>query len=162
MVGKNNSYNLGKGNGGTISPMAKAINKTVENKKSVSAFLNDVENEQRRKDAKVVLAMMKKITKMKPVMWGPSIVGFGKYQYKRKDGSEHEFFLTGFSPRKANMTLYVVQGFDEYQEELKVLGKHKTSVSCLMINKLEDIDLKVLEKIIKKGFQKMKKNPKSC
>ena len=142
--------------------MAKSTMKTVKNSKSVSAFLNAVENDQRRKDAKAVLAMMKKITKMKPMMWGDSIVGFGEYEYARKDGSKHKFMLTGFSPRKASLTLYVMPGFKNYKDDLKKLGKHKTSVSCLYINKLEDVDLKVLEKIIKKGFQEMKKSPKNC
>ncbi len=137
-------------------------NKTQQTKESVTAFINKIENEQRKKDAKSLLAMMKRITKMKPVMWGPSIIGFGNYTYKRKDGSEHDFFLTGFSPRKANLSLYVMPGFDGFKKELALLGKYKTSVSCLYIKKLEDIDQKVLEKIITKGFQKMKKNPKNC
>jgi hypothetical protein len=100
---------------------------------------------------------MKKITMEEPKMWGPSIVGFGNYHYKYESGREGDWFLTGFSPRKASLTLYIMAGFKEYDELLEKLGKHKTGSSCLYVNKLEDVDLKVLTQLIKQSVQKMKK-----
>ena len=91
-------------------------------------------------------------------MWGPSIIGFGSFHYKsERSAQEGDWMLTGFSPRKQNLTLYIMSGVEASSELLKELGKHKTSVGCLYINKLDDIDIKVLEKIIKKSFENMKK-----
>ena len=122
--------------------------KTQKNKASVTEFLNGVENEKRRKDGKEVLKMMKEITGEKPAMWGPSIVGFGDYEYKYPSGQTGNWFRVGFSPRKSNLTVYIMTGFDRYDELMKKLGKYKTGKSCLYINKLEDVDRDVLRELI--------------
>jgi hypothetical protein len=131
--------------------------KTKPNKKSVQKFLKNPENKKYAEDAQVVLKMMENITGEKPAMWGGTIVGFGSYHYKYPSGQEGDWFLTGFSPRKANLTIYIMAGFEKSQPLLKKLGKHKTSKSCLYIKKLDDIDLKVLSKLIKESFVHMKK-----
>lgn len=135
--------------------------KTKATKASALAFINTIPDEQKRKDAKVLLALFKKITGEKPVMWGTSIIGFGKYHYKsERSTQEGDWPLTGFSPRKQNLTLYILLGLDDFGVELKKLGKHKRSVGCLYINKLSDVDQKVLASIIKKSFLLMKKKYK--
>ncbi len=132
--------------------------KTKVNDTSVEDFLNAVENEQKRKDSFTLLEMFTRITGEQAKMWGSSIVGFGMYHYKSERSSqEGDWPLSAFSPRKQNLTLYVTHGFEDVQDLLKDLGKHKTSVGCLYINKLSDVDQKVLEKIIKYGFEASKK-----
>ena len=138
--------------------MVQSENKTKPTKVSVTAFINAVENDTRRRDAKTILAMMKKITGEKSTMWGASIIGFGKYHYKYASGREGDSLLVGFSPRKANMVLYVLGSIYENDPLLKKLGKFKTGRSCLYINKLEDVDLKTLEKLIEKSYKTTKKN----
>ena len=130
--------------------------KTKPNKVSVEKFLKSIKDEKKREDSFKVLELMKKITKEEPVMWGPSIVGFGKYHYKYASGREGDWFLTGFSPRKQNLTIYIMSGFKRYKELMKKLGKHKTGSSCLYINKLEDIDMKVLKELITESVKYMK------
>ena len=103
---------------------------------------------------------MKQITKEEPIMWGPSIVGFGSYHYKYESGREGDMCITGFSPRKQNLTIYILPGFKRYSELMKKLGKHKTGSSCLYINKLEDVDLKVLKQLITESVKYMKKKYK--
>ncbi|MBS1494394.1 MAG: DUF1801 domain-containing protein [Bacteroidetes bacterium] len=126
----------------------KAEIKTKENSASVEDFINNVDGEQKRKDSLVILDMMKKATKEEPKMWGGSIIGFCKEVYKSPaTGREVDWFRIGFSPRKANLTLYFM-GFGQHEESLKKLGKYKTGSGCLYINKLEDIDIKVLKKMI--------------
>ncbi len=127
----------------------KPMNLDVEN------FLNSVEDENKRNDSFKILELMKKITNEEPVMWGPSIIGFGSYHYKYSSGREGDIFLTGFSPRKQNLTLYIMSGFKEYERLLAKLGKHKTGKSCLYIKKLQDIDEKVLTEMIKKSVTKL-------
>jgi len=122
--------------------------KTKINDADVEAFLNGIEDEKRRKDCFAVLELMKKITKAEPKMWGASIVGFGNYHYKYQSGREGDWFVSGFSPRKQNLTFYIMSGFSRYDELLAKLGKHKTGKSCLHINKLEDVDLDVLADMI--------------
>ncbi|MCZ7601923.1 MAG: DUF1801 domain-containing protein [Melioribacteraceae bacterium] len=138
--------------------MAKVVIKTRKNNHSVEAFINTIENPKRREDSFVVLDLMKKITKEEPKIWGTSIVGFGNYHYKYSSGREGDWFVTGFSPRKASLSLYIMSGFKEYEELLSKLGKFKTGVSCLYINKLEDVDMTVLKKLIKLSVKKMKSN----
>lgn len=122
--------------------------KTKQTTASVEDFINNVEGEQKRKDSFVILKMMKKATGEEPKMWGGSIIGFGKKRYKSpSSGREVDWFLIGFSPRKANLTVYLID-IKEHAEALKKLGKHKTGGGCLYINKLEDIDLKVLKRMI--------------
>ena len=121
---------------------------TKKNDASAVDFLNAVENEKRKEDSFAVLELMKKITNAEPNMWGPSIIGLGHYHYKYASGRENDWFLTGLSPRKQSLTLYIMNGFTRYDEILSRLGKYKTGKSCLYINKLEDIDMKVLEELI--------------
>lgn len=126
-----------------------AENKTQKTKASVSSFLKEISDAQTKKDCKTISKIMEEITQSKPKMWGTSIVGFGEYRYKSKSGREGDWFITGFSPRKQNLTLYLIGGINKHPELLKKLGKHKTSVGCLYIKSLEDIDLKVLKQLIK-------------
>ncbi len=130
--------------------------KTVVNDDNAEEFLNSVQNTQRREDAMTILAMMKRITGEPPRMWGTSIVGFGQYTYQRADKSKHQWMLTGFSPRKQSLTIYIMPGFSTYPDLLAKLGKHKHSVSCLYINRLANVDLEVLEVLIKKSVTDMK------
>ncbi|HKY46405.1 MAG TPA: DUF1801 domain-containing protein [Acidimicrobiia bacterium] len=131
--------------------------KTTVNDASVEDFINKVEDEVKRRDSLELLKLFSKVTGEKPKMWGSSIIGFGQYHYKsEKSRQEGDWMLTGFSPRKQNLTLYVMPGFGDYQDLLTDLGKHKTSVGCLYINKLADVDMKVLEKLITKSFKAMK------
>ena len=133
--------------------MAEANNKTKETNKSVDAFLAGVENQQKREDAKKIKDIITHITNEQPKMWGPSIVGYGSYHYEYNSGREGESLRIGFSPRKANLTIYFMDGFDKYHDQLKQLGKHKTSVSCLYIKKLEDFELTILKAMLKKSFK---------
>ena len=135
--------------------MAKYELKTKVNKSSVEGFLNSVKDKQKREDSFKILEMMKKITKEEPKMWGPSIVGFGKYHYKYASGHEGDMCIIGFSPRNQSLTLYIMVGSDKYESLMKKLGKYKTSVACLYIKKLEDVDQKVLKKIIAESFKYM-------
>lgn len=129
--------------------------KTQKNTKDVKSFLDSVENETRKSDGQALLKIMKKVSGEKPKMWGDSIVGFGTMNYKRSDGTEYEWFQIGFSPRKASLSLYLmgcVYRLDEIKE-FEELGKFKVGKGCLYINKLADVDLEVLEKIIKLGWE---------
>jgi len=131
--------------------------KTKPNKKNVETFIGKIADPVKRQDSKVVLDIMKKVTGEQPLMWGSSIIGFGKYHYKYASGREGDWMLTGFSPRKQNLTIYIMPGFDRYKALLVKLGKYKTSVSCLYIRRLSEIDLSILEKLIKKSLNDMKK-----
>lgn len=121
--------------------------KTTENASSVEDFINEVKNEQQRKDSLLLLKLMKKISKVDAKMWGGSIVGFGKLIYKSPtSGREVEWFKIGFSPRKANLTIYLIN-LQIHAEALEKLGKYKTGGGCIYINKLTDIDMTILEEI---------------
>jgi len=123
--------------------------KTKPTSASVEDYINAISDEQKRKDSFVLLEMMKKASKEEPVLWSNSIIGFGNKRYKSPaTGREVDWLVIGFSPRKANLSLYISVGIQEHAEALKVLGKHKTGVGCLYINKLNDIDLKVLKGMI--------------
>ena len=123
--------------------------KTKQTSASVEDFINTFENEQKRKDSFAILELMKKATKEEPKMWGSSIIGFGNKIYESPTtGRQVDWFLIGFAPRKANLTLYIGVGVKEYTDALEKLGKHKTGGGCLYINKLSDIDLKVLKGMI--------------
>ncbi|MBL7748469.1 MAG: DUF1801 domain-containing protein [Chitinophagaceae bacterium] len=131
--------------------------KTKKNNASVEAFLQTIKEESKRRDCITILAMMKKITQAEPKMWGSSIVGFGTYHYKsERSKQEGDWFITGFSPRKQNLTLYIMPGIDYYKDLVKKLGKCKTSVSCLYINKLADVDMKVLNELVTTAYKRMK------
>ena len=138
--------------------MAKSAElKTKVNDASVEKFINAVKDEQERKDCYEILKMMQQVTKAEPKMWGSSIVGFGSYHYVGKSGREGDWMLTGFSPRKQNLTLYLMGGFDVEKDLLKKLGKYKTSVGCLYIKKLEDVDKKVLKDLVAASVKRLKK-----
>lgn len=130
---------------------------TVPSKVSPSKFIASIENSVRQQDAKTLLAEMKKITGEKPVMWGPTIIGFGSYHYQYESGHEGDMLLVGFSPRKANMVLYVLGSLKDDDPLLAKLGKFKRGKSCLYINKLDDVDMAVLKKIIMKSYEATKK-----
>ena len=135
--------------------------KTQKNDVDVLTFLESVNDEIKRKDAMTLLAMMKKITRQEPKMWGSSIVGFGSFHYKsERSKQEGDWFMTGFSPRKQNLTVYIIPGFAKYETLMKKLGKFKTSVSCLYINKLTDVDSKVLIELITVAYKDMKEKYK--
>lgn len=121
----------------------------------VKAFIVTVDNEKRKQDALVVLDRMSRITGKKPTMWGTSIIGFDQYHYKYNSGREGDFFKVGFSPRKQNLAIYIMAGFDRYEKLMAKLGKYKTGKSCLYVNKLEDIDLDVLDELILRSYQHM-------
>lgn len=127
--------------------------KTVHTKVSVDKFLKGLTDENKRADCYQILEMMKKATKAEARMWGTSIVGFGKYHYVYESGQEGDWFIAGFSPRKQNLTLYMMGGFNQFDDLMKQLGKYSTGKGCLYINKLEDVDIKVLKKLINKSAQ---------
>lgn len=127
-------------------------NKTKPTYASVDEFISMIENPRRHADALTALKIYKEITNLPPVMWGPSIIGYGSIHYKYESGREGDMPAAGFSPRKANMTFYVYGKFDGAAELFARLGKHKKSVSCLYINKLDDIDLDILKEIISRDF----------
>lgn len=132
--------------------------KTLENDASVEDFINTVDDETKRSDSFKLLEIYKKVTGEKPRMWGSSIIGFGKYHYKsERSRQEGDWPLVGFSPRKLSLTLYVAPGAVEYGDLLDKLGKHKTGKACLYIKKLADVDMQVLEKIIKTSYLDSKK-----
>ena len=133
--------------------------KTQKTKVSAAAFINSVENPQRRADAKELLRIFKEATGMKPAIWGTSIVGYGSFHYKsERSTQEGNWPLTGFSPRKANLTVYIMSGFKGSASLLKKLGKHKVSGgSCVYISKLSDIDETVLKALIKQSVGHMQK-----
>jgi hypothetical protein len=120
---------------------------------SVEAFLNTLEDESKRKDAQTILQMMQDVTGEAPRMWGNSIVGFGSYRYKYASGKEGDWMLTGFSPRKQNLTLYIMSGFEINADIMSRLGKHTTGKGCLYIKKLKDVDPTVLRELITKSVE---------
>ncbi len=129
--------------------------KTRPTDASVGAFLDGVDNESRRKDAWRVLETMQRATQEQPRMWGDRIVGFGSYHYKYASGREGDWPRIGLSPGKRNLTLYIMPGFDNCQTLLAKLGKHRTGRSCLYVNKLQDVDIGVLEQIIRQSVAEM-------
>jgi hypothetical protein len=130
--------------------------KTKPTAASVSDFIAAVEDEERRKDCRTVLAIMKKATGDAPKMWGPSIVGFGNHRYKYASGLELDWFLTGFSPRKRDLTLYIMPGFARHKELMASLGKYKTGQSCLYIKRLTDVDIDVLTTLVVSSVEHMR------
>lgn len=122
--------------------------KTQKTKASVSAFLNAIKDDQMRADAKAVAKLMQEVTGEKPAMWGPSIVGFGSYRYVYASGRSGDWMITGFSPRKQNLTLYIMAGFDKYDALMAKLGKHTTGMSCLYLKRLSDVHQPTLKKLV--------------
>ncbi|ACV26532.1 DUF1801 domain-containing protein [Kangiella koreensis] len=142
--------------------MAKTENKTQPTEQDVASFLQQVEPAQKLEDCQQILNMMKKATGAEPKMWGGSIIGFGEYHYQYASGHEGDWFLTGFSPRKQNISVYIMAGFKRYEELMAQLGKYKTGKSCLYINKLEDVDKAVLEELIKLSARYVEENQSGC
>ena len=130
--------------------------KTKATTASVSDFLAAIEDDERREDCLAVVKIMKKATGAEPKMWGPSIVGFGDFRYKYESGRELDWFLTGFSPRKRELTLYIMPGFDRYDDLLASLGKYKTGKSCLYLKRLADIDRTVLKTLVESSVKHMR------
>ncbi|MDA9008601.1 DUF1801 domain-containing protein [Alphaproteobacteria bacterium] len=131
-------------------------NKTQRTTASVKDFIAAVEHKGRREDSLILLNMMKRATGFEPAMWGDSVIGFGEYHYKYDSGREGDFLMTGFSPRKAAMSVYLMPGFKLYEEQLARLGKHKHSVSCLYLSRLDKLDLTALEEMIVDSVKRMK------
>jgi Domain of unknown function (DU1801) len=131
--------------------------KTLQTEKSVERFLDNLPDDRMRGDCYTIIKMMRKITGLPPKMWGPAIIGFGQYHYKYESGHEGDICLTGFSPRKANLSLYVLARFPGQEDLLARLGKHKAGKGCLYVKQLADIDLGILETLIDKSFNFMKK-----
>lgn len=129
--------------------------KTQENDQCVGAFLDRIEDARRQEDCRRLLSIMQEATGATPRMWGDSIVGFGHYHYQYASGREGDWFLTGFSPRKQNLTLYIMAGFDRYHALLAQLGKHTTGKSCLYIKRLDDIDLPTLRTLVAESVAHM-------
>jgi len=133
-----------------------AGNKTIATDSSVAQFLASIDHRVRQSDAHALSAMMGRITGEAPRMWGSSIVGFGQYHYRYDSGREGDFMITGFAPRKANLVLYIMGGFEGFDDLRARLGKHKVGKSCLYINKLADVDLTVLEELITRSVAAMR------
>ena len=138
--------------------MARAEIKTKKTEASVEEFLKSIENTERRTDGLRLLEIFKRVTGEKPKMWGPAIIGFGDRKYKYPDGREMDWMTTAFSPRKQNLTLYVICGSPKQPALLEKLGKHSTSVACLYIKRLSDIDEKVLEAVIADAYEWIKRS----
>jgi len=133
-----------------------SANKTQPTTIEPASFIAAVEDETKRADGFRLLELMGSITGAEPVMWGPSIIGFGNYHYKYESGREGDFFLTGFSPRKTALTLYIMAGFSRYEDLMARLGKYKTGKSCLYIKRLSDVDEDVLSELITESVKHMR------
>lgn len=133
-----------------------AETKTKPTNESVEGFLNKISDEERRADCFQVAKIMEEITGEKPKMWGPSIVGFGSYHYKYDSGREGDWLVTGFSPRKKDLTLYIMMGFEKHRDLMEKLGKHSAAKSCLYIKRLSDIHVPTLKKLIKASVKDLK------
>ncbi|UWQ40785.1 DUF1801 domain-containing protein [Leisingera aquaemixtae] len=128
-------------------------NKTVPTGVSVEAFIASVEPARKAAEAQQLDALFRRVTGYRPQMWGPSLVGYGCYHYRYASGREGDFLATGFSPRKARHSIYIMPGYQDYGAILSRLGKHKLGKSCLYVNKLADIDLEVLAELIRTGLK---------
>ena len=131
-------------------------NKTQPTAVLPEQYIQTVDHAVRRADAEKLLELFGEVTKLKPRMWGPSIIGYGRYHYKYESGREGEFLMTGFSPRKANLVMYIMPGYTDHSTFLDRIGKYKIGKSCLYINKLADVDIDVLKELITAGFDEMK------
>lgn len=135
--------------------MSKAKNKTTKTTASVVDYISSIAKEDRRLDIQSINDMMADLTGWEPKMWGKTIVGFGDYHYKYDSGREGDFFRLGYSSRAANITIYIMPGYEDFSEELSRLGKHKMGKSCLYIRRLSDVDESVLKEIMQKGLDIM-------
>lgn len=138
-----------------------SANKTVQTDSSPESFIASIENATRRKDAEFLLTWFKEVTGLEPKLWGPTIIGYGRYHYKYDSGREGDSLITGFSPRKSALSIYIMPGYNDFGDKLNRLGKHKIGKSCLYINKLADIDIGVLQEIVEEGVAHMKEHYKT-
>ncbi|MCB0116046.1 MAG: DUF1801 domain-containing protein [Caldilineaceae bacterium] len=138
-----------------------AENKTQQNDQNVEVFLNSVEDERKRQDCFQILAMMQEVTGCEPKMWGDAIIGFDSYTYQYASGRSGEWMIVGFSPRKQNITLYIMAGFDEYDAVLERLGKYKTGKACLYIKRLDDVNVEALRELVSASVTHMRETNKS-
>ncbi|WP_317057166.1 DUF1801 domain-containing protein [Roseovarius rhodophyticola] len=127
-------------------------NKTKATQQSVADFVANVDPERRRKEAETLVSFFRDVTGFEPVMWGPSIIGYGRYHYVYASGREGDFLATGFSPRKSALSIYIMPGYADFGNILERLGKHKIGKSCLYINKLDDVDMNVLAELVHAGL----------
>ena len=125
------------------------MNKTKPTTVDPAAYIASIEHDTRREDALTLLELMGRLSGFEAKMWGPTMVGFGRYHYKYDTGREGDWFMVGFSPRKANQVIYLMPGYENFDDELARLGKHKIGKSCLYINKLADVDLAVVEEMVR-------------
>jgi len=132
-----------------------AENKTKQTKASVDKFINAIKDENIREDCYTIIDLMNSVTKEEPKMWGPNIIGFGTYHYEYASGREGDMCIAGFSPRKQNLTIYLMPGFEKQKAHLQKLGKFKTSKVCLYIKSLKDVDIKVLKEMINRSVKEM-------
>ncbi len=135
-----------------------AENKTKPTDIDPVDFIASVEHDTRREDAETLLELMSKLTGCTPKMWGPSIIGFGRYHYEYESGRSGDWMMVGFSPRKANQVIYLMPGYLDLDDQLSRLGKHKIGKSCLYINKLADVDLAVLEEMVQHAIDVLNEN----
>ena len=131
-------------------------NKTVATDASVQNFIDTLESEQKRRDSLELIELMKQVTGSEPKMWGSSMIGFGQYHYKYASGREGDYFITGFSPRKTALSVYIMAGFEGYEEMLKELGPHKTGKSCLYLKNLDVVDRDVLKGMVRDSVALMR------
>lgn len=129
--------------------------KTKPTDVSPSKFISGIDDDVSRRDCRTLLRLMKEITAKRPRMWGSSMVGFGTYHYKYKSGREGDWFVTGFAPRKRDLTIYIMPGFKNYAALMAKLGKYKTGKSCLYVKSLDDIDLNTLRELVERSVQDM-------
>jgi len=138
--------------------LGKSDNKTKPTEIAPQDFVASVEHKTRRADAEVLLELFARVTGMTAKMWGPTLIGYGSYHYKYESGREGDMLITGFSPRKANLVFYIMPGYQDISDKLARLGKHKIGKSCLYVNKLADIDMDVLEEIVRFGLDYIREN----
>jgi hypothetical protein len=131
--------------------------KTAPTGASVTTFIDGIEDTAKRRDARALVRLMRKVTQAAPRMWGPSIVGFGQYRYRYESGREGEWMLTGFSPRKRELSIYIMSGFAGHEELLDRLGPHRTGRSCLYVRRLADVDLHALEELVSRSVDHLRK-----
>lgn len=134
-----------------------AKNKTQPTTMTASAFLNAIDDEDRRRDCKTIAKLLREISGKRSVMWGTSIIGYGQYHYKYASGREGDSFRIGFSPRKQDITIYIMPGYTDFGHILAKLGKHKKGKSCLYIKRLSDVNMTVLKRLLKAGWKDMQK-----
>lgn len=127
--------------------------KTRPTAQDVETFLACVADERQRGDSRTLVGLMRRVTGAEPVMWGPTIVGFGRYRYRYASGREGDWFVVGFAPRKSDLSIYIMAGFSQYPELLARLGRHKTGKACLYVKRLADVDPVVLEELIRRSVE---------